>query len=613
MSSMENVADLSKYILTLPKTRVTFFITIFSSFIIGCLGYITDPSLTSNILDLLIYGGSIGFFIFGLSSLMSGVLTQTGINSIRDSVYMKTNQSMFLSFITMLIIGITFIVGVVISTIFGVDQAINFLILGCALGFAFRTLVLWGVSNISLFDSSLTASIQPILLLSFYIIIQSLSTVPYAIQSSFIWLFLKVFISCLIFLLAIYSFVKTAESPMKKNIGLSGIELLSLFVSQLTSGSMKVEKLFIEFGEPIETLTGLIIFKNKKGEIKNLFLSPCVHPGPLGNLGGGNMPKILADKFPFLTMVSHGPSTHDFNPVSTEEIDKIENVVKESLDDLEYNSNVSEFRRFTHEDASIGVQMFGNDMLMLATFAPSEVDDIEFGVGLALMNLAKSKKGVENAILVDCHNSFKPESGRILAGNREVFQLMDAVEKIEIPEKLYSSIKIGCAYDDMEGFTKDDGLGPAGLKVMITEVNNQKMAYILFDSNNMEMGYRAKIMEAVEKLGIDEIEVMTSDTHSVNTLSKGYNPVGLSKKEEIIEKVLETCEKALDDLEEVEVASKVLRISDIHTFGPNHSTELISTISSILAFSKIIAPIVFFIAIIIVIWWIFSFKLAILI
>ena len=38
--------------------------------------------------------------------------------------------------------------------------------------------------------------------------------------------------------------------------------------------------------------------------------------------------------------------------------------------------------------------------------------------------------------MVECHNAFKGEGGRILPGNREVFELMDAVEMLHKHEDL---------------------------------------------------------------------------------------------------------------------------------------------------------------------------------
>ena len=140
---------------------------------------------------------------------------------------------------------------------------------------------------------------------------------------------------------------------------------------------------------------------------------------------------------------------------------------------------------------------------------------------------------------------------------------------------------------------------------MIIEVDNQRTAYILFDSNNMEIGFRQEIIDSVKDLEIDEIEVMTTDTHTVNTLSRGYNPIGIAKRSEIIEYVKTSIIEAIKDLEKVEVGTGTEKIKDLNTFCPNNSTELISTISSVVAVSKIIAPVLFITALIIVILWIF--------
>ena len=112
-------------------------------------------------------------------------------------------------------------------------------------------------------------------------------------------------------------------------------------------------------------------------------------------------------------------------------------------------------------------------------------------------------------------------------------------------------------------------------------------------------------MEAVNGLDIDEIEVMTTDTHTVNTLSRGYNPVGIAKREEIIEYVKISIKEAIKDLEKVEVGTGTEKILNLNTFGPKNSTELISTISSVVAVSKIIAPVLFITALLIVFIWIF--------
>lgn len=604
MSSENKLVSLTKYIMTLPPTRTSLFSMVFLSFIIGCISFLMLPSAKESIFYSIVYGGSTGFLIFGLMSIMGGGLTQPMVNALKGR-HMKMKQSMFLALISMLIVGVIYVIGSIVSVFTVNNYTINALIFGCVIAFAFRTLVIWGTSNISLIKSVIISIVQPALILSMVVVIAFLTSVTTNIGSfSIIAILIKIAIASIILVIAIYSFVAVMESPMRRNLGVGGLELLSLALAHITEGSPAMETLFEDIGEPIDTLTGILSFKGKNG-IKVIFLSPCVHPGPLGNIGGGNMPTILSNKFDTFTMVSHGPSTHDFNPVASKEITKIEKVVKDALEDMDYSTNVSNFFRVENEGAIIGAQYFDKNLLMLATFAPGGFDDIDFGVGLALMNLAKASCEVQNVILVDCHNSFKGEGGRILPGNKEVFELMGAVEKLKAP-KQENGIKVGCSSDPVDDMSKEDGIGQSGIKVMVIEVNGaQKTAYILLDSNNMVIGFRDKIVEKVKELGLDYAEVMTTDTHFVNTMSGGHNPVGQKMQDEIIDIVLKCTQEALNDLEDVSVGCKVANIKDIKTFGPLNATELVTTISSIVAVSRVFAPLVFLLALLFVFIWIF--------
>jgi putative membrane protein len=303
-------------------------------------------------------------------------------------------------------------------------------------------------------------------------------------------------------------------------------------------------------------------------------------------------------------MVAHGPSTHDFNPIAVSEIDKIEDSIKKGLEGIEYSQSASKFIRYNSEKANIGVQFFNEGMVILSTFAPEAVDDIEFGVGLTMMAQSRNHCDVKDSVIVDCHNSFTAESGEVLPGNAEVFQLIDVIDSIN-PEQEKYGIKIGCHADNMDDLDKNDGVGESGIKTMIIEVEDQRTAYVLFDANNMEIGFRQEIIDAVSDLEIDEIEVMTTDTHTVNTISRGYNPIGIVKRAEIIEYARASIIEAIKDLEKVEVGTGTSKIKNLNTFGPKNSTELISTISSVVAVSKIIAPVLLITSLFIAFIWIF--------
>ena len=600
---MSNVAGLSKWIRTLPNAKSSVLMIIILSFITGVLLFLLQPVSVGNGLEDFFYGGAFGFVVFGLPAIITGSTDQLWVESL-NGINLKAKHSMFLALVSMSLAGIVGIIGTAVGLIFNMNLFFNSILFGCVIAFGFNILVILATTRIKLFNSFIIAIIQPLLMIGMLIITSFLNNIDYIFSLGYITTIFKVLIASVIFLIAIYAFISVVESPMKKNLGFGAMEILSYFILHMNEGTNTIEQLFDNAGEAIDTLVGVASFRRLDGSIKALFLSPCVHPGPLGDIGGSNMPTLLANRFDAFTMVAHGPSTHDFNPVSSDEIVKIEDAVRKALDDMEYSPKASEFIRYSYKKANVGVQFFKNGTIMLSTFAPSGSDDIEYAVGLAAMIESQKELGTENNILVDCHNSFNEEKGGVLPGNPELFQLIDTIKLIE-PLDLEHDIKVGCYYTDLGGFDKHQGIGESGLKTMVVEVNGQRTAYVLFDSNNMELGYRETIFNAVEDLDIDEIEVMTTDTHTVNTLSAGYNPVGTVEKEKIIEFVKISINEAIKDLEPVEAGTNTERILNLKTFGPNNSTELISTISSIVAVSKIIAPLTFIVAIIFVIIWIF--------
>ena len=603
MSSMSSVAGLSKYIRTLPKATSSLLMIIVMSFIIGFLIFIVKPMSLGSGLENFFYGGAFGFVVFGLPAIITGSTDQKWVNSLHG-INLKAKHSMFLSLVSMTLAGLVSIVGTAVGHIIHWDLFFNSILFGSVLAFAFNILVIWSTTRIKLFKSFLIAIIQPLLMIGMLIITSFLNDIEGMFELGFIGTIFKVIIASMIFLLAIYAFISVVESPMKKNLGFGALDILSYFILHMNEGSNTIEELFDNAGEAIDTLVGVASFRRLDGIIKSLFISPCVHPGPLGDIGGSNMPTLLANSFDAFTMVAHGPSTHDFNPVSSKEIVKIEDAVRKALDSMEYSDKASEFVRYSYKKANIGIQFFKNGSIMLSTLAPSGSDDIEYAVGLATMIESQKELGTKNNILVDCHNSFNAEKGGVLPGNPELFQLLDTIKLIEKKE-LEHEIKVGCHYTDLGGFDKHQGIGESGLKTMVIEVNSQRTAYVLFDSNNMELGFRETIFNAVEDLEIDAIEVMTTDTHTVNTLSAGYNPVGTVEKEKIIDFVKLSINEAINDLEPVEAGTNTERILNLKTFGPNNSTELISTISSIVSVSKIIAPLTFIVAIIFALIWIF--------
>ena len=261
MPESERIMGLSKYIVSLPGTTFSVASMVVLSFVLGCIVSAIQPSAHHSALYNVVYGGAAGFLIFGLTSIMGGAVTQPMINSL-EGRHMKMKQSMFLSLLSMLIVGFVYLIGSLISSFSIYSYTIDALVYGCVIIFAIRILVLWGTSNINFFKSLPAAATQPILIISMVIVIVSLTSITTNIgYFSILALLIKIVIASLILVVAIYSFVVIVESPMKRNLGVGGLELLSLFLAHVTEGSNALEGLFEDMGEPIDTLIGITAFK----------------------------------------------------------------------------------------------------------------------------------------------------------------------------------------------------------------------------------------------------------------------------------------------------------------------------------------------------------------
>lgn len=601
MSSMSKVAGLSRFITTLPTMKTSLPLIVILSAFIGILIILIEP-LNISLPFKFLFGAITGFIIFGLSTIFSGLITSVVVSKL-NGLNIKKKHGIFLSLSSLFIIIVLTLLFIIIS-FFTNDLIINSIYLSCTMIFGWNFLVIWGVSNLNVIKSALIGLVHPLLIILFLTITGQLLHISFIITIGVVGSLIKFFVGCIIMFAFLYIFVNTLNAPMKNNLGYKGTELLSFFIAHMNDGLTYLEELFASVGEDIDTLVGIISFKDEEDNIKALFLSPSVHPGPIGGVGGANMPTILANKYDHFTMVAHGPSTHDFNPVSVDEINKITEAVDKGLNEIEYSDKASKFRRYNHKKANIGVQFFNEGMFMLSTFAPSGSDDIEFSTGLAMMIKSQKQCQVKNSIVVDCHNSFNVEKGEVLPGNPEVFQILNAIEQIDTNEEKYP-IKVGTSTNKMSELDKTHGVGESGLKVIVIEVNNQRTAIALFDSNNMELGFRETIMNSLSDLPIDELEVLTTDTHTVNTLSRGYNPIGITEKDKIIEYLREGITEAIEDLEPVKAGTNIKKIKGLKAFGANNSVELVSTISSIVVVGKRLFPLIFILTLLCEIIWIF--------
>jgi len=371
------------------------------------------------------------------------------------------------------------------------------------------------------------------------------------------------------------------ERPLRRAFKIHGLAFINAFIAHMTDGSKGMEDFFREIGEEIFVPQVNFFFK-RTNEKPVIFTVPNLHPGPMGEIGGGNLPKVLHDNFEEEMLVAHGCATHDFNLVSETEIDKVIEAIKKSQNDLTYSGLAGKSGRLTLGSVQILYQRFGDSVLLVTSRSPQRTEDIDFSIGMTIM--AEGHRWFPNVAVVDAHNCMTDLSSPVLLATLTSteyqggsFEAMDICRTIPM-----FSFRIGVSHV-LVPFNREQGFGDLGIQVLVTEVEGQRTAYVLMDGNNMAERVREELLCHLLK-NVDNAEVMTTDSHVVNTIT-GKNPLGMNvRTSDFLPFVMQALRMAIDNLAPSEVAASTAHCEHIVVFGSNRISQLASTVNAMLVF-----------------------------
>jgi putative membrane protein len=318
----------------------------------------------------------------------------------------------------------------------------------------------------------------------------------------------------------------------------------------------------------------------------------------MGEIGGGNFPERAARRSEGMAFPPHATAGHDFNLVTEREVDTILDAIDEAADRIEYTSEATTSVRTESGEANMLGQGFGDDAVLVSSYAPAFADDVEYAVGLAAATEARTH-GLDDVLLVDAHNSNNgldgPDLGHVTPGSQRSFDMIRAAGLAgeALADAEHGNLSLGTAWDRTD-WTPREGIGPLGIRVAVTEVAGQTTAYVLVDGNNMEPGLRDRIATALTDetatrpvedhpiatdgatpQTVDAVEVMTTDTHIVNTV-EADNQVGAAlDQEELLDRICTLVAEARADCEPVTAGMAVEDVT-VTVFG-NDRTETLAS------------------------------------
>jgi len=227
-----------------------------------------------------------------------------------------------------------------------------------------------------------------------------------------------------------------------------------------------------------------------------------------------------------VTLVPHGISGHELNLTSQRQNQAVLDEVVRLAESNSYSRKASKLVRSRVGDAKASCQIFGDCALVTLSLSPRDMEDIPIETGNTIRECAKEY--FRSVAVVDAHNSISEPT---VIPKEELDGLIEA-GKIAIADAARQprrEFEVGASSSVLERFSLAEGIGPGGISAFVVKVQDQLVAYLTIDGNNMISGLRETVLKAMSDLGIEEGEIMTTDTHMVNGVVParlGYHPIG---------------------------------------------------------------------------------------
>jgi len=581
--------ELSKFLYRAPDPRYVVVSTIILSLITGLLIQLGAEGLTYGVLYIL------------LPALLSAWVSTFLVDVFGGKFYFR--RSILTSFIGVFIIFFMLICGKIIEPIIVVHWRFV-VIYSYSIVLSMRYLVLRTTCLNYHRYSFIVSAAQTFFIFIIHIAL-SFNDLGYLEENNFMSLQESSFgiLSSLVLFLTSVFFVEIVNAPLKTDVGLNGTDLMGFFLSYMTEGTKEIETLFLplqeEYSIPISIMA--VKRKDKKQEkpFHALIISPSIHPGPVGTVGGGDLPTKLAVPLSDLAdhiLVPHGAATNDNNPATTEECDKIVQAVRELAvtlkeDDFVDIASTIESKTGNH---TMHLMRFGEKGVVLSEPYPTISDDLDLSMFMQIFWITKHL-GLKDIMVIDAHNNGRRGGTPVHLGDSISMEISDLVRGLAGKEAHLKPFTMGFGSARAKGSI--NGIGPKGVESIIIKNDDGTTGLILFDGNNMVPELRVQLIEEAEK-HLDRVVIMTADNHVVNATFGGYNPVGMNCTFESLSPVMrESIDHALDDIGETKVAIKSGMIEKINILGFGNTTRLVATINSTVAVIKRAAAVCIFLAV----------------
>jgi predicted neutral ceramidase superfamily lipid hydrolase len=521
--------------------------------------YFNKPN---NLITSLVYGTFLFFLVVASDYLINPLFSKNKL--------MSPRRITILSYSGLILYFIISIIALLASSIMQSTRTYGGIYLSISLIAAIRTLVFLVLSDEKIMFKWLALSMQPALIFM-------LNTFFLKIDNSLISRYL---LATLLMIIGIWVSLWTLEKKGQK-IWAGGLLLLFKgFLYAWAEDEYKVlEQELSKVGENVEVICDVIDLEGEENTAT--LLVPYIHPGPFRKMGSSALPERLVNEYKRKkkgeAIVAHGISTHELDIINHSDLVKIIETIT-NIKTVVSHSRCTRIIRRSVNNSVATCQLFGEVALITLSLSNKSYDDLPIEL-LHEIQSEVERKGII-PVIIDSHNSIliKNELTQEDLENLLKTSLMALEDSLDETQHQF---KMGVSRINPEEWDNTVGMGGSGIaSISITLENSSRYTYIVFDGNNMKKGLKKEIRKVGEQF-VDDLVVMTSDTHVVNALgatSSGYYPIGEKMEEEkILSYVKENIQASLMKQEKTQFKYGRSTIPDVLILGKNGLERLANT------------------------------------
>ncbi|MHA1653971.1 MAG: DUF2070 family protein [Candidatus Thorarchaeota archaeon] len=467
------------------------------------------------------------------------------------------------------------VLGGVVDTLVGIACfEARFILLGMGMAYFALSFLITGLSERHPLRNFLGSLMPPLtLLVSWIPLTWQGAFVPQLPQSGLAMMTIMVIVDAL----AVNYIFSAVSRPFERDLGISGPGLLRAFGhAYLVDNPIPFERMMtqiaVEQDVPIEVLV-----VHSGDEIVAVAVTLYVHPGPFRDIGSSALPSVIInhieDKYGAIGLVFHGTCTHHQNLTSKDDFPRVLAEIDRLIANAETHSEVGGPVWSDEGKFKVWTIFSGDDVLAITTSYPHFTDDISLEVGKQAATLVRQRvPGIRGVCIVDAHNCIGEDAVSVMPGDPDAEEYVASVASAvfgtaNAPRR---PVEVGIYRLTDHGLTITDGIGPGGIAAFIIKSAENESVIVVVDGNNVEPGYRDRVVGLLKGQGFANVEIVTTDTHIVNAVSlshKGYPPVGRERPDDVLDAIGIAVTKARESMRPASIGLEFGEVRGVKTFG----------------------------------------------